>query len=76
VIATRRAGERQAVTGELTITRLNDQHAYVSDPAGTLHVGDLVGIGVRHPCLGLDRWRWLPLIDDRDDVVGAVELLF
>lgn len=76
IIAIRQRGERSAITDELVITRLNDQHAYVSDPSGRLAVGDLVAIGVRHPCMGLDRWRWLPLVDDRDDVVGAIELVF
>ena len=72
------AGDRRDVhAGELTVTRLNDQHAYLSVADGVpLAIGDLVALGVPHPCTGLDKWRWLPLHDDDDRVIDAVELIF
>jgi len=79
VLAHRGADARRAdlAPDALVIHRLNDQHAYLAVPPGLhLAVGDLVAMGVRHPCLGLDRWHWLPLIDDDDRVTGAIELIF
>lgn len=46
---------RQA-TG-LEVMRLNDQHAFVSLPAGIdLAIGDVVEFGISHPCTCLDRY--------------------
>ena len=71
-------GVRREVRGdELAISRLNDQHAYVTVAGGPpLVVGDLIAIGIRHACTAMDRWRWLPVIDDEDRVVDAIELIF
>lgn len=42
----------------LAVTRLNDQHAFVSLPADrALEVGDIIAFGISHPCTCLDRWR-------------------
>jgi D-serine deaminase-like pyridoxal phosphate-dependent protein len=61
----------------LSVTRLNDQHAYVREGgAMRLAVGDLVALGVRHACTGFDRWGWVPVIDDDANVVEAWELVF
>lgn len=41
-----------------TIDRLNDQHAFMSLPPGAeLVVGDIVSLGISHPCTCIDRWR-------------------
>ncbi|MER9969699.1 alanine racemase [Mesorhizobium sp. M0060] len=41
-----------------TIDRLNDQHAFMSLPPATeLAVGDIVSLGISHPCTCIDRWR-------------------
>ncbi|MEE9210139.1 MAG: amino acid deaminase [Kiloniellales bacterium] len=59
------------------VTRLNDQHAYLSVPKGSpLRVGDLVGFGVSHPCTTFDRWRLLYLVDDEYNVTGAIHTFF
>jgi len=44
--------------------------------AADLAVGDLVGLGVSHPCTTFDKWRMLLLVDDDDRVTGAVRTLF
>lgn len=64
-----------------TLSGLNDQHAYLrvptAQPAGpTLAIGDRVALGISHPCTTFDKWRWMPLIGDRGDVVGAISTRF
>jgi len=55
----------------------NDQHAYLRlDAAEDLHVGDLVGCGISHPCTAFDKWRLIPLVDDSYRVVDAVMTYF
>ncbi len=67
----------QPLTEGHAVTRLNDQHAYLSVPKGSpLRVGDLVGFGVSHPCTTFDRWRLLYLVDDEYNVTGAIHTFF
>lgn len=51
-----------------TVTKLNDQHAYLTLAPGAasdlLPPGTVVRMGLSHPCTVLDRWRMLPVIDD------------
>jgi D-serine dehydratase len=55
------------------VLSLNDQHARMRLPAGSpLTVGDLVGCYISHPCTSFDKWRLVPLVTDRYDVIGAV----
>jgi D-serine dehydratase len=56
---------------------LNDQHAICSVPASSpLAVGDMIALGVSHPCTTFDRWQWLPLVDDEYNVVEAIRTFF
>lgn len=69
----------QTVAGE--VTALNDQHAFLALDAGTeLAVGDVVRLGLSHPCTAFDKWRVALLIDDPDAadprVIGAVATCF
>ncbi len=64
-----------AATG-LTVTALNDQHAYLRDPAGTVRVGDWVELGISHPCTTFDRWTALPLVDADDRVTDLIRTFF
>jgi D-serine deaminase-like pyridoxal phosphate-dependent protein len=71
------SGETVAVDGRLTVTALNDQHAYARADANlTLGVGDLVACGISHPCSAFDRWRVIPVLDEHDRVVDAVATFF
>ncbi|MFK3676307.1 alanine racemase [Microbacterium sp. NPDC090218] len=69
----------QSVPGE--ITALNDQHAFLhlSDGAAVA-VGDVVRLGLSHPCTAFDKWRVVAVIDDPDAadprVIGAVATCF
>ena len=50
------------------ITRLNDQHAYLSGPVEQLSVGDRLCCGISHPCTAFDKWRAIPVVDDAYNV--------
>jgi D-serine deaminase-like pyridoxal phosphate-dependent protein len=58
----------------LTVTRMNDHHAYVS--GGSPAVGDLVRFGLSHPCTAFDKWRFIPVADDADVVVDVLHTYF
>jgi D-serine dehydratase len=59
------------------ITGLNDQHAHMKiAPEAPFAVGDMIAVGIAHPCTTFERWQLLMLVDDRLDVVGAVRTLF
>ncbi|WP_334152903.1 alanine racemase [Microbacterium sp.] len=69
----------QSVAGE--ITALNDQHAFLQLAAGaSVVVGDVVRLGLSHPCTAFDKWRVVAVIDDPDAddprVIGAVATCF
>jgi D-serine dehydratase len=73
----RRGDARRAVEGEMTVTALNDQHAYLRfDPGCDVAVGDLLGFGISHPCTAFDKWRLLPLVDEEYRVTGAIQTFF
>lgn len=54
--------------------RLDDQHLYLRDAHG-LAPGDLVALGISHPCTLFDKWRILPVVED-DRVVDLLETCF
>jgi D-serine dehydratase len=60
----------------VAVTGLNDQHAFLADPDGALHVGDVLRCGISHPCTAFDKWPLIAVLDDGDRVVGAVRTLF
>jgi D-serine deaminase-like pyridoxal phosphate-dependent protein len=69
VLAARRSGtsEWSAVEGA-SVVRLNDQHAFVRlDPRSALNVGDVVKLGLSHPCTAFDKWRAIPMVESADD---------
>ena len=74
----RRANGRYEAAGAgLSVFQLNDQHAYVSvgEPAH-LQVGDLVALGISHPCTAFDKWRFVPLVEEDYRVSEVLELIF
>ena len=76
-LAASRTGELRDVRAAMTVTALNDQHAYVRlAPGAELAVGELVGCGISHPCLAFDRWPLIPLVDDDYTVVGGIRTFF
>jgi D-serine deaminase-like pyridoxal phosphate-dependent protein len=76
VRARRRDGGAAALAGA-EVTGLNDQHAYLRlDPGIALAPGDLVCLGISHPCTTLDKWRVIPVLDEEDRVIDAVHTFF
>jgi D-serine deaminase-like pyridoxal phosphate-dependent protein len=74
--AVRRGGQGADLTGS-QLTELNDQHAYLRlDPGTELAPGDLVCLGISHPCTTFDKWRVIPVVDDDDRVTDIVHAFF
>jgi D-serine deaminase-like pyridoxal phosphate-dependent protein len=72
----KRGGTRASAAG-MRVTRLDDQHAYLSVPPGSgLAPGDLIGLGISHPCTTFDKWRVIPVVDDAYRVIDAVHTFF
>ncbi len=59
------------------VVALNDQHAFLDlSPDSPLAVGDMVAVGVSHPCTTFDKWQLLPVVDNDYKVVDAVRTFF
>lgn len=61
------------------VTALNDQHAFLRVPEGTeLAIGEVVRLGLSHPCSAMDRWRFIPVLASTGDprVVDVIRTLF
>jgi D-serine deaminase-like pyridoxal phosphate-dependent protein len=59
------------------VDRLNDQHSYLAVPSDSpLAVGDLVCLGISHPCTAHDKWQLVPLVDDDYHVVDTARSYF
>ena len=59
------------------VVELNDQHAHVSVPADSpLQVGDMVALGISHPCTTFDKWQLIYLVDGAYNVTGAIRTFF
>lgn len=44
---------------------MNDQHSHVRVPTDSpLRVGDVVRLGLSHPCTAFDKWSLIPVLDD------------
>lgn len=70
-------GTRREDPGSVTVSALNDQHAFLDLPADSgLAVGDLVRFGISHPCTAFDKWRLIPVVDEDDRIVEVAHTLF
>src|SRR5579875_657787 len=68
-------GTSRAAAGE--VVRLNDQHAYLrTGAADDLAVGDLISLGMSHPCTTFDKWRVMPVVDDDYQVIRTIRTFF
>ncbi len=69
----RDGGSVQVLAEAYPVSRLNDQHAYVSlPPESPLAIGDFVGFAIFHPCTTFDKWRLIYVVDDDYRVEDAV----
>lgn len=66
--------EPRPITGE--ISAVNDQHAFLRLPDGDpLRVGDVVRLGLSHPCTVFDKWRTIPVVADAEVNPPVVDLI-
>jgi D-serine dehydratase len=71
------AATPQAIPDGHAVVNLSDQHAFLDVPEDSpLQVGDLVGVGISHPCLTFDKWQVLHLVDDAYTVTGSIRTYF
>jgi D-serine dehydratase len=64
-------------SGAWELVAVNDQHAHMTlPPADDLAVGDMIALGVSHPCSTFDRWRLMYVVDDGYRVVSAIQTCF
>lgn len=55
-------GDEEPLVGA-SVTALNDQHAFLrSDAPLPVAIGDVVSLGLSHPCTAFDKRRWLPVV--------------
>ncbi|MFP5347732.1 MAG: amino acid deaminase [Actinomycetes bacterium] len=63
------------------VTAVNDQHAFLAiEPrgsAGAIRVGQVVRLGLSHPCTAFDKWRLIPVVEgyDGDDDPVVTDLV-
>lgn len=70
------AGNTQPAA-DMSVTALNDQHAYLQlPPSADLGPGDLVCLGISHPCTAFDKWRAIPVVDDDDRLTDVIHTFF
>jgi D-serine deaminase-like pyridoxal phosphate-dependent protein len=53
---------------------LNDQHAYLRGVP--VAPGELVKLGISHPCTAFDKWRTIPVVDDDYRVTDLLRTYF
>ena len=59
------------------ITAMNDQHAFLRwEGEAPVALGEVVTLGLSHPCTAFDKWRLIPVVDADGTVTEAVETLF
>ena len=77
VVRAVRDAEGHMYNATATAVALNDQHTYLDVPAdSSIAVGDLVACGVWHGCTTFDRWRAIPVVDDRYRVQQVIRTYF
>jgi len=70
-------GEATPLDDAWRIEKMNDQHAYLHMPADLApEIGDLVCLGISHPCTTFDKWRQIAVVDDGWTVTDIVQTFF
>ena len=61
----------------LNVIKLNDQHAFLKyNNKIKLNIGDLISFGISHPCITLDKWKYVFLINSKFDVIDVYQTFF
>ena len=62
---------------DMEVFAVSDQHANVRLASGHgVQVGDMIGLGVSHPCTTFDKWKTLYLVDDDLNILDVIETFF
>jgi D-serine deaminase-like pyridoxal phosphate-dependent protein len=61
---------------DAVVSKVNDQHAFLDVVQPVVAVGDLIGLGISHPCTTHDKWQLMPLLDDERRVIDCVRSYF
>ena len=70
------ADGRSAPISGPTVFALSDQHSWIRDEQEHLSTGDLIGLGISHPCTTFDSWQVFAVVDNNDVVVGVCSTYF
>ena len=72
-----RPGEGYLELGSAEIFSSNDQHSFVklADNHGW-KVGDMICSGISHPCTAFDKWKFIPVVNDKYDVIDGLLTFF
>ena len=61
----------------LKVIKLNDQHAFLKyNSKMKICIGDLISFGVSHPCITIDKWKYIYLINQKHDIIDAYKTFF
>lgn len=59
------------------VTKMMDQHAYLRINSGNdIRVGDMIAFDISHPCLTFDKWRTLPVLNSKYQVIDILQTFF
>lgn len=69
--------EPVAASAGWALTRMMDQHAFLRiTPGDDVRVGDMIAFDISHPCLTFDKWRAMPVLDSKYNVVDVIRTFF
>jgi D-serine deaminase-like pyridoxal phosphate-dependent protein len=71
----RREDDLLAPVPGVRVVKMLDQHAVLRGD-GVPGPGELMSFGISHPCTAFDKWRALPVVDDRYNVIDVVHTCF
>lgn len=71
-------GEPLTPPPSATVSAMNDQHTFLRLAETDAGIGEVVSLGLSHPCTSFDKWRLLPVVASSDDdrVVELVRTFF
>ncbi|WP_206318320.1 alanine racemase [Actinacidiphila epipremni] len=70
-------GMLRPAPAELRVNGISDQHLWLAvPPADPLQVGDLVSLGLSHPCTTFDKWPLIPVATADGTVTDYVRTFF
>lgn len=79
VLAVWREGDPRSHEIRATLTRSFDQHSQLTGDVDDVEIGDVIELGISHPCTAFDKWRAIPLVagGGRDArILGVVPTYF